>query len=638
MRSVAILLAIIIVAPVLSAQSVSPGIVSVPPQQCVWRAGDNPAWAAPNLDESGWQPYAQWKLNPKEPHTWVRCRADLSSLGHVSQPALQITLYAAYQVFADGRLVGTAGNLRSGAFTMNTVRDWPLGGPFDHPETIAIRITQRIAFMVPEGALPPLEIRAASQDLLSDRRSSVILQQIRLHLVPAVCFSLIGVAGLVLLALWFNDRSRYELLLLGLACVPLAPLYLNYVSVAALIAYPVTIYLAGWAGPAILANLGRTVFPFTLARRRVGVFFWILIGIDTALFALMAFVAPFLPPARALRLDALRSGQLEVVAAATAIFECLAPFVAFLPWKRLTRRMRPLAALSMAWGVTMMAFFSVRLTGTRIPGIPNLEALWSNTVSDAQAFAILSVIICLLALLFREQQQTARERAVLAGEMRAASEIQQMLAPVQIDTVPGLRIDVAFRPMREVGGDFYLCRVLADGRQRVLIGDVSGKGAAAAMAATLLLGAAAARDSDSPAVLLVNLNRVLRENHLTGFATCLCADITADGDVRIANAGHLLPYCNGREVDLESGLPLGILAKASYSETTLRIAEGDTLTLLSDGVVEARNAAGELFGFDRASAISSRSAEEIVQAAQTHGQEDDITVLTLTLAGAPAHA
>jgi serine phosphatase RsbU (regulator of sigma subunit) len=214
--------------------------------------------------------------------------------------------------------------------------------------------------------------------------------------------------------------------------------------------------------------------------------------------------------------------------------------------------------------------------------------------------------------------------------MQAASEIQRMLAPAAIDTAPGLKIDVAFHPMREVGGDFYLCRVLFDGRQRVVLGDVSGKGAAAAMAATLLLGAAAARDSDSPAALLAHLNRVLCENRLSGFATCLCTDVAPDGAVTLANAGHLPPYLGGSEIASGSALPLGLDSNTNYPETRFQLPQGAQLTLLSDGVAEARNSEGELFGFDRTAAASTGSAEEVARAAQSYGQEDDITILTVT--------
>ena len=103
----------------LAAQS----IVTVSPQQCVWRAGDDPAWAAPNLDESAWKPYAGWKLNPDQPHYWVRCHADLSPLQGLAHPAIQVTLYAAYQLYLDGAPMGEAGDLRSGNYSMNSIRE-----------------------------------------------------------------------------------------------------------------------------------------------------------------------------------------------------------------------------------------------------------------------------------------------------------------------------------------------------------------------------------------------------------------------------------------------------------------------------------------------------------------------------------
>ena len=104
----------------------------------------------------------------------------------------------------------------------------------------------------------------------------------------------------------------------------------------------------------------------------------------------------------------------------------------------------------------------------------------------------------------------------------------------------------------------------------------------------------------------------------------------------LANAGHLPPYCRGQEIPVPPGLPLGIPPGSSYSEFTFHLAAGDSLTLISDGVVEARNESGELFGFDRAREISSNSAEEIARIAEGFGQQDDITVLTLTCAPVPA--
>jgi serine phosphatase RsbU (regulator of sigma subunit) len=159
---------------------------------------------------------------------------------------------------------------------------------------------------------------------------------------------------------------------------------------------------------------------------------------------------------------------------------------------------------------------------------------------------------------------------------------------------------------------------------------VSGKGAAAAMAAAVLIGASELHDRDSACELLHHLNGVLRRVRIGGFATCLCADVGADGNISIANAGHLPPYCRGNEIQIDSGLPLGISADTIYAETALKLEADETLTFLSDGVVEARNGAGELFGFERAARISAEPAEKVAQTAREFGQEDDITVLTLT--------
>jgi serine phosphatase RsbU (regulator of sigma subunit) len=103
--------------------------------------------------------------------------------------------------------------------------------------------------------------------------------------------------------------------------------------------------------------------------------------------------------------------------------------------------------------------------------------------------------------------------------------------------------------------------------------------------------------------------------------------------VTFANAGHLSPYLEGREIVLENGFPLGLVADCVYEETALTLDAGATLTLLTDGVVEARDRKGELFGFERTERISSEPAEAIVEAAQAFGQDDDITALTVKRLG-----
>ena len=98
-----------------------------------------------------------------------------------------------------------------------------------------------------------------------------------------------------------------------------------------------------------------------------------------------------------------------------------------------------------------------------------------------------------------------------------------------------------------------------------------------------------------------------------------------------ANAGHLAPYLAGREVSVDVGLPLGLTADSRYIETRFHINPGDELTLLTDGVLEARNPQGELFGFERTAAVSTEPIQNIARAASTFGQQDDVTVVRLAL-------
>jgi hypothetical protein len=243
--------------------------------------------------------------------------------------------------------------------------------------------------------------------------------------------------------------------------------------------------------------------------------------------------------------------------------------------------------------------------------------------------ANLLYLAAIAIVMFFRFARVNREQAHNEAELEAARQVQRQLVQPAINT-PGFIIESAYLPAAHVGGDFYQVRASQDGSLLIAVGDVSGKGLPAALAVAAIVGAFRALPELAPALMLQALNRGISRNSQGGFVTCCALRVAPDGSVTFANAGHLSPYCNGREIELESGFPLGLVPSAEYPETHFRLNPGDRLTLLSDGVVEARNSAGELFGFERTREISSQSVEQIAAAAQAFGQEDDITVLTLT--------
>jgi hypothetical protein len=605
----------------LFAQSVQP----VSPSQCVWLAGDDSNWSSPSLDDSDWLPAEQFRGGI--PRFWVRCRTQLDLSRSVRDQAIQVHFLGSYQLFLNGELLSSYGNLADGFASNNFVRDilLPARAASVQPVHIALRHVGRPVIYPNSGTdWPELILGESAQ--LEALRDQFVLSRVR-EVIPYVAlYCIVGIVGVIQFGLFYYDRSRRELLWLGLYCVVVLVLRLNALAHSALVDYPSRVDQLLW----LLGNFGylfQLIFVFALVGRRVPRIFWLLY-LCSHVYDLTRLLVWFSSPDLAFRIVRATSSLDHWSLFAWALAS-MAPAVAFWPWNRIAARMRPLAVCCLLWGAADAVWFSVTA----------LSLVHGATVSvffEVRALLTTASILCLLLLLFRQQRQITEERALLAGELHAAREIQRMLAPIRLPTAPGFAIEVAFRPMRDIGGDFYLCRVLEDGRQRLLVGDVSGKGAAAAMTAALLIGGAEDHDAFSTTELLNHLDRVLRDSGVGGFATCLCADLARDGSVVLANAGHLPPYCRGQEIPVPPGLPLGIAPGSSYSEFTFRLEAGDALTLISDGVVEARNESGELFGFDRAREVSSNSAEEIARTAECFGQQDDITVLTLTCAPVPA--
>jgi Stage II sporulation protein E (SpoIIE) len=243
------------------------------------------------------------------------------------------------------------------------------------------------------------------------------------------------------------------------------------------------------------------------------------------------------------------------------------------------------------------------------------------SIADVTGLLVIVIIIFARFLrIHRDQERTS-------SELAAARNVQELMIPHEKVATPGFEVDSVYNPATEVGGDFYHIDATSDGGLLVVIGDVAGKGLKAAMNVSMVVGALRRATERSPAKILESLNRVLAGYE--SYTTCQAAWFGCNGELVIANAGHLPPYLNSQEVALPGGLPLGVLPENSYEEVRLYLHPGDRILLLSDGVVEARQGSGELFGFDRVHNLSNQSAFYIADAAKAFGQEDDITVLTV---------
>jgi serine phosphatase RsbU (regulator of sigma subunit) len=249
----------------------------------------------------------------------------------------------------------------------------------------------------------------------------------------------------------------------------------------------------------------------------------------------------------------------------------------------------------------------------------------------------LLTICLLLAVVFAVYRHTVAQserQSALEQEFRSAQELQQVLIPETLPSLDGYAVTSAYRPAQQVGGDFFQLITRSDGSALLVLGDVSGKGLKAAMTVSLIVGTirTVADTVDDPAAVLSTLNRRLHGRLKDGFVTCVALHLDGEGECTLANAGHPAPFLNKEELSLPGALPLGVDLNVQYENVRLRLAVGDRLTLYTDGLLEARNPAGDLFSFERLRALigTQPDAKQATDAAVAFGQEDDITVMTIT--------
>jgi serine phosphatase RsbU (regulator of sigma subunit) len=246
--------------------------------------------------------------------------------------------------------------------------------------------------------------------------------------------------------------------------------------------------------------------------------------------------------------------------------------------------------------------------------------------------------------------QEIRERELVEQELEVARSIQQASLPEEVPKLEAWQISPFYQPAREVGGDFYDFHLLSEGRLGVVVGDATGKGVPAALVMSTTCGmlqlAARALGSPSPGEVLEQVNETLFARIPQNmFVTCFYANLDPEsGTLRYANAGHDLPYLRRVGGDAEElrarGMPLGLMPGMNYEQKEIVLEEGEAALFYSDGLVEAHDAQGEMFGFPRLRALIAEHGEEqalgdfLLEELYTFveegwEQEDDITLLTL---------
>jgi hypothetical protein len=608
------------------------------------QAGDNPAYAQPGFDDSKWLPVdAKTRLSEYFPHSqspiiWRRIHVKVAP--GETQLALQAYFISrAFEVYVNGQKL-----IQSGAVEPYVPYTRAARLIVRIPEaqlrtgSLVIAIRARAARAWWAGAAPafngPMLTLGDGTALNNQNMLSMIGENAARFLAN---FFALGV-GLVALALFFGQLHRREYLwIFILGILNAASLPLLFLSIIHNI--PVSLWIVNeillFATLIAMVFMVQAFLPKSFSR-----FLWLyitaacLIALVCDLVFLFGLVPSFY--------DAFFTLAIAVV------FAGVIPLLLFRQWRRGDREA---GLLLIPFLLYSLWNYSLVVTGL-LQFIPPLSGAALHAAQLVNAFPIgvfnvgladlgtLSFYFSLVIIIVLRSARISRQQAVFESEIAAAREVQQVILPEQIESVPGFSVESVYQPAQEVGGDFFQVLPANDGGLLVVVGDVAGKGLPAAMLVSVLVGAirTAAEDTHNPALMLLKLNNRLLGRSCVGFSTALAAHISSDGFVSIANAGHLSPYLDGREVELPGAVPLGIVGDAVYEITQIYLGPSSRLTFYSDGVVEAKNAVGQLFGFDRARSMSTLPAAIIVDAAVQFGQSDDITVVTIRRAAAIASA
>jgi serine phosphatase RsbU (regulator of sigma subunit) len=624
-----------------------------------FKTGDDPAWATPGFDDSQWERLRVDRTYGRQGHfgyhgyAWYRRHIDFVGAGAGQKVALivpPIGSYdawgAPYEIYWNGVLIGREGKMPPGA-------EWRFRPPPDsfglgdaRSGVLAVRTWIQPLKSIDTGNgggiyIPPLagspqavtaELGALDHEWLASRQ---------FYFDENLLYGILGILGLLA---WLRDRSLKALFWMAIYALmqPVhvvlynAHLGLPYhfvygfdtftFAVASIALWYLLLYLLGLDGR---LELRRWTIRLAIFDLSVSLLEWFVISRDWSTSLVLTWQ--------------IADAVLYFLTTLASLFPLV--LIAYGIGKRVSLANWLVAAsaslVSLIGVVRIASLEGSRFTHAYVVYLSIQHEFFSihGNYFDSQNIAVTLLFVAIVYAVFRYSAEQTRRNGALEQEFKSAQELQRILIPESLPALKGYAVSSAYRPAHEVGGDFFQVIAQPAGSALIVIGDVSGKGLKAAMTVSLLVGTARtlAEQSSDPAQILAGLNRRLEGRMQNGFATCLVLRLDPSGKCVAANAGHLPPFLSHKEAELEEmklppALPLGLVPDGSYENVAFAMVAGDRLTLYTDGLLEARNTARELFGFGRVRDLFATNPDAYAasEAAVAFGQDDDITVLTVT--------
>jgi len=613
-----------------------------------WRfqIGDDPRWADPKFDDSAWQtvtlgqPLADQGIDAYAGYAWYRLRLQPRQLSQFTNlpgsPQLDLLVtgdwIGQFAAYVNGAEAGhTRGMTDDPAMYQSPPFVVHLSAPqADGSIVVAIQTWAGAGVSIGGGLLRKVELGA--QDDIADRQTQAADRQWDRHILSGMILSFLFLCVAALgFTLYLAQRNHSEYLWLALLCLSVAVMGAFEIAFAlAVLSWAIFSVVSLWTGRIFMAVALEFVLRFTGGESRKFVR-----GVQIFLM--------LLPVLSLTHLDLVYK-YLSV--SAQVVFTALVSVMLFRAWRqgRKEAGVMLLPFLLAATGDSIDTLLDFAAGEHWIPDRFASHRFLLGPVEFSTSTVAFTVFLgSLMAVILYRFVTVSQEEQRSAAEIEAARSVQALLIPTQLPSNRHFMLESAYLPVNGVGGDFFQVLPIQDESILIVVGDVSGKGLQAAMNASTLVGALRNELSHDPATILNHLNQVMlgsasgmgagkAANAVASFATCLCARIYTDGKMTIANAGHLSPYRDGREMQLAPNLPLGLVPNIEYEQAPFQLSQGDRLIFLSDGVVEATNHQGELFGFERTQQVSNEPARYIAQTAKRFGQTDDITVVSLYFA------